>query len=88
MAPNTIGPATQCDGIEDFAAILRILEASQVSPPELQQCGQSATHDGLFSYSPAMFIAAMAIINCQLTISGHILHERELIAHHYAENCV
>ena len=36
---------------------------SQVSPLNLQQCSQSATHDGIFSYSPAMSIAAMVISN-------------------------
>ena len=36
---------------------------SQVSPQKSQQCGQSATQDGMFLYSPAMPIAAMVIRN-------------------------
>ena len=44
------GQATRCDEIGHFAAILG-------------QCSQSATHDGMFSYSPAMFIAEMVIRN-------------------------
>ena len=36
---------------------------SQVYPKKSQQCGQSATYDGLFPYSPAMFIARMVIRN-------------------------
>ena len=46
----------------------RFLEADhrrpwQVSPKKSQQCGQSATHDGMFLYCPAMPIAAMVIRN-------------------------
>ena len=59
---------------------------SQVSPPKLQQCGQSQTHDGMFSLSPAMVIAAMAIRNIQLSVSTHISNERTLKAPHFAEN--
>ena len=55
------------------------LRSSQVSPPKLQQCGQSIIHDGMFSYSPAMFIAAMVIRNIQLP---HISHESSLKSHH------
>ena len=51
----------------------------------LQKSHQSA-HDGMFSYSPAMLIAAMVIRNIQLTIMGPISHETSLVAHHYAEN--
>ena len=36
---------------------------SQVSPKISQQCGQSGTHNGMFSSSPAMVIAAMVIRN-------------------------
>ena len=36
---------------------------SQVSPKNSQQCDQSATHDAMFSLSPAMVIAAMVIRN-------------------------
>ena len=63
------GPVTRCDDMGQFAAILgfrSIAErrrTSQVSPPKSQQCGQSATHDGMFSLSPAMVIAAMVIRN-------------------------
>ena len=28
-----------------------------------QECGQSATHDGIFIFSPAMVIAAMGLTN-------------------------
>ena len=35
--------------------------SAQVPPQKSQQCGQSATHDGMFLYSPAMFIAAMVM---------------------------
>ena len=51
--PKLIGPATRCDGIGKHRRTL------QVSPIKLQQCGHSATHYGMFSYSPVMFIAAM-----------------------------
>ena len=34
-----------------------------LSPQKSQQCGQSASHDGMFLYSPAMSIAAMVIRN-------------------------
>ena len=40
----------------------KLLEASQTRK-KWQQCGQSATYDGIFELSPAMFIAAMAIRN-------------------------
>ena len=33
-----------------------------MSPKNSQQCGQSVTHDAIFSLSPAMVIAAMVII--------------------------
>ena len=69
-----------------FPAILsfkKLRRTSQVSPPKSQQCGQSATHDWMFSLSPAMVLAAMAIRNIQLNVSTHISHER---AHHFAEN--
>ena len=62
--------------------------SSQVSPQKLRQCGQSATHDGMFSYSPAMFIAAMVIRNILLTILPHISQERLLNHHHNAANCL
>ena len=65
-----------------FCFDFEVLEASQtnanhrtpshVSPLKSQQYGQSATHDGIFSYSPAMFIAAMVIRNTLLTILTHI----------------
>ena len=35
----------------------------QVSPPKSQQCGQSATRDEMFSYSPEMLIAMTVITN-------------------------
>ena len=52
--------------------------SSQVSALKSQQCGQSATHDGMFSYSPGMFIAAMVIRNIQLIILYHIIYHRKL----------
>ena len=68
-----IGPATRCDEMGYFPAILRLLEAShtialhrtpsQVSLSKSQLCGQSATHDGMFLYFPAISIAAMAYRN-------------------------
>ena len=63
--PKPSGPATRCDDIYHFAAILRLLEASQTITgiSKSQQCSQSAIHDGMFSYSPSMFIAAMVITN-------------------------
>ena len=36
--------------------------SSQTSPQKPQLCGQLTTHDGMFPYSPAMEIAAMANI--------------------------
>ena len=68
MLYTCIGPATRCDEMGQFAVILGFCIAdhrrtSQVSPPKSQQCGQSATHDGMFSLSPAMVISAMVIRN-------------------------
>ena len=58
----------------------------QVSPLKSWQCGKSTTHDGIFSYSPAMFIAEMVIRNIQLTILLHIPQESSLNHHHNAGN--
>ena len=55
-----------------------------MSPKISQLCGQSATHDGMFSLSPAMVIAAMVTKNIQLRKSDHILHECVLNGHHSA----
>ena len=63
---HTVGSATRCDEIGCFTAISSFQKhrrPSQVSPQKSQQCGQSATDDGMFSYSPVMFIAAMVIRN-------------------------
>ena len=40
------------------------------------QCGQSAIHDGMFPYFPAMFIAVMAIRNIKLRTSSDIAENR------------
>ena len=40
----------------------------------------------MFSLSPVMFIAAMAIRNIQLRNCNHISHEYVSNAHHFAEN--
>ena len=61
-----IGPATRCDTNGPFPASKSIADhrrLSQLSSSKSQQCGQSATHDGLFPYSLAMFSAAMVIRN-------------------------
>ena len=46
-----------------FRSIADHRRSSQVSPQKSQQCGMSASHDGIFLYSPAMPIAAMVIRN-------------------------
>ena len=62
-------PATRCDEMGRFPAILSFQKHRRPSqsiegvPIKLQQCGKSATHDGLFPYSPAIFIAGMVIRN-------------------------
>ena len=56
-----------------------------MSPQKSQQCGQSATHDGMFSSSPAMVIAAMVIRNMELRNYKDISHECVLNGHHFAE---
>ena len=94
---ESIGPATRCDEKGHFAAILRHLEASQtlavhrrpsqVSPPNSRECGQAAAHDGTFSYSPAMVIAAMPIRNIYRNILSQIARESLLYEHHNAANC-
>ena len=58
----------------------------QVSPSKLQQCGQSAAHDGISPYSPAIYITVMANGNIYLRIMSFILHESLLNADCYAEN--
>ena len=55
-----------CCDFKAFRTIADHRSLSQVSPPKSQQCGQSATHDGMFSYSPAMLIAAIVFRNIQL----------------------
>ena len=60
--------------------------SSHVSPLKSQQCGQSATHNGMFSYSPAMLIAAMVIRNIKLRIFIHISHGSLLNPHYNAAN--
>ena len=59
---------------------------SHVYLKKSQQCGQSATHNGKFSYSPAMIIAAMVLGNIQLSILSHISLESLLDPHHNAVN--
>ena len=52
-----IGPATRCDKTGHLPAILGFWKhrrPSQVSPRKSQQCGQSATQDGMFLYSPLL----------------------------------
>ena len=48
---------------EAFRSIADHRRSSQVTPKKSQQCDQSATHDGMFLYSPAMLITAMVIRN-------------------------
>ena len=55
----------------------KVLRTSQGSPHKLQQCGQSASHNVMFPYSPVIFITAMSLRNIQLR--GHISHERPLM---------
>ena len=57
-----------------------------MSPPKSQQCGQSATHDGMFPYSPAMLFAAMVIRNNYLRILPNISDDGALDAHSNAAN--
>ena len=62
---TSLDPATRCDKMVHFPAI-SITDhhrTAQVSPEKSQQCGQSATHDGMCQPSPAMLIAAMEIRN-------------------------
>ena len=61
-----IGPATRCDEMGHFPVILGFQKhrrPSQVSPKKSQQCGQSATHDGRFPFSPEFSIAGIAYRN-------------------------
>ena len=55
--------------------------SSQLSPQISPQCGQSATHDVMFLYSPAMFIGVMLIRNIKRGILNHISQESILHAH-------
>ena len=59
---------------------------SQVSPSKSQQCGQLPTYDRMFSYSPAMFFAAMAYQAIQLKMMCPISRDRLWNPHHNAEN--
>ena len=62
----TLSPATRCDEMGYFPVILSvrsIADHCKYLQKKLQQCGQSATHNGMFEHSPAMFIAAMVIRN-------------------------
>ena len=43
-------------------------------PLKSKQCGQLATHDGMFSYSAAIFITAMIIKNIKLRVLSDISH--------------
>ena len=89
MIKLAIGPATRCDKTRDFPAILRCFNhrrPSQVSPRKSQQCGQPAAHDGMFSLSPAIFIAVKATRNINLIILCHTSHEGWSNAHQNAAN--
>ena len=71
-----------------FCGVLSIADhrrPSQVSPRKSQQRGQPAAHDGMFSLSPAIFIAAMAIRNINLILC-HTSHESWSNAHQNAAN--
>ena len=57
-----------------------------MSLKKLQQCGQSSTHDGKFSYSPAMIIAAMVLGNIELSILSHISLKSLLNPNHNVVN--
>ena len=62
----SIGPATRCDEMGNFPAILSFYKhhrSSYQSPYKLQQFGQSATHNGMFSYSSMICITAMVTRN-------------------------
>ena len=54
-----------------------------MSTKKSQQSVESATHARKFSYSPAIFIALMAIKNIQLRILGKMSHGKPLNAHQY-----
>ena len=71
-----------------FRSITDHRTSSQISPVESQQCGQSATHDRMFSLSLAMVIAAMVIRNFELRNVNHMSHECMLNAHYFAEICL
>ena len=58
------GPATRCDEMGHFPAILsfkKYRRPSQISPEKSQQCGQSACNDVMCQHPPAMLMAAMVI---------------------------
>ena len=59
-----------------------------MSPPKPQQCCQSTTHDGMFSYSPAMLFAAMVIRNNYLRLLPNISDDGALDARSNAVNRV
>ena len=76
-----IGPATRCDEIGHFAAILRVLEASQpIADLSLKIARWNVL---LFSW---IFIAAMAHRNTSLRMMCLILHESPSDSHQNAEN--
>ena len=63
---TAIGPATHCDEMGCFPTILRVLEASQTIAGislKIAAVWPVSFNDGLFSYCPAMLIAAMVIRN-------------------------
>ena len=66
-----------CD-FEVLRSIAHHRKSLQLFPQTSQQCGQFATHDGMFSNSPAMYFAAMANGNIQLIVSIHISNGRAL----------
>ena len=71
-----------------FPAILMALEASQTIADVSSKFAAVWPISYSQRYDHVMFIAAMAIGNIQLRVSGHILHERQLNAHQYAEDCL
>ena len=78
-----IGPATRCG---PFPCDFELLGASQniigycryLLENRSGHGGQSATHDGMFPYSPAISIAAKAYRNIYLRILTLISHENSL----------
>ena len=75
-----------CCDFKAFRTIADHRSLSQVSAAKSQQCGQSASHAGMFSYSPAMLIAGIVFTNIKLRNLSHISHESLLNPHYNAAN--